>query len=187
MKRHQCPFQQPPVGSSRSVTRSLAPTSSNQQSCEHCAPATTLLLLERSTRQERALSVVRRGRSRTNRVVGERPPCAVAARAEDPLADRRPCMSSKRPELSHLWAIRRSFVSIRRVVQVRLDRRLCASQPVRDLGDRQTLLFTVMAREHGGPASLLDTVCARHRPATITLAVDRYRTCLTFPPGGQGT
>ena len=53
---------------------------------------------------------------------------AVAARAEEPLADRRSCMTSKRPELSLLWAIRRSFLSIRRVAKVRLDRRRRAAE-----------------------------------------------------------
>ena len=50
----------------------------------------------------------------------------------------------------------------------------------------KALLITVMARERGGPAALLDTVCARHRPPTITLVLDCYRTRWTFAPGGRG-
>ena len=78
------------------------------------------------------------------------------------------------------------FVSIRRVVQVRLDGRRRTTETSGDLGDRQALLITLMARERGGPAALLDAVCARHRPATMTLVLDGYRTRWTFAPGEQG-
>ena len=43
-------------------------------------------------------------------------------------------MTSKRPELSLLRAIPRSFVSIRRVVEVRFDGGLGPSEPPGDLG-----------------------------------------------------
>ena len=67
----------------------------------------------------------------------ERQPRAVAATAEELLADRHPCMTSKRPELSLLRAIRRSFVSVRWVVEVRPDRRRRPPEPVSDLPDRE--------------------------------------------------
>ena len=86
-------------------------------------------------------------RNRTNRAVRERRPRAVAARAEETLADRRPCMTSERPELSLLRATRRSFVSIRRVVEVGLDGRRCASQPAGDLRDRGLSCVAVVASE----------------------------------------
>ena len=49
-------------------------------------------------------------------------------------------------------AISRSFVSIGRVVQVRLDRRLCASQPVGDLRDRQVVLLAIVSSKRRGAA-----------------------------------
>ena len=63
-------------------------------------------------------------------------------------------MTSKRPELSLLRAIRRSFVSIRRVVEVRLDRRRRAAQAIRDLPDREPLELAVVTRQRDGPATL---------------------------------
>ena len=56
-------------------------------------------------------------------------------------------MSSKRPELSHLWAIRRSFVSIRGVVEVRFDCRRRATESCSDLGDREPVGFAEVARQ----------------------------------------
>ena len=67
-------------------------------------------------------------------------------------------MTSTRRELSLLRAIRRSFVSIRRVVQIRLDGRRCAAQPARDLGDRQVLLVGIVAREPRRPAALVNAI-----------------------------
>ena len=77
----------------------------------------------------------------------ERQPRAVAATAEELLADRHPCMTSKRPELSLLRAIRRSFVSVRWVVEVRPDRPRRPPEKVRVLPDRQALVVGVVARE----------------------------------------
>ena len=108
----------------------------------------------------------------------ERRPRAVAARAEEPLADRRPCMTSKRPELSLLRAIRRSFVSIRRVVEVRLDRGFCATEPTRDVSDREALLVAVVARERDRPATLVDAVQSHHASDDT---VDRRRQTEDWP------
>src|SRR5437763_12060182 len=55
-------------------------------------------------------------------------------------------------------AICRPFVIVRRVVQVRLDRRLCASQPPGDLRDRQILLLAVVSRKRRGSPSLTNTI-----------------------------
>ena len=55
-------------------------------------------------------------------------------------------------------AIRRSFVSIRRVVQVRLDGRLGAAKSARDLGDRQALLGAMVSGQRSCTPSLLHTV-----------------------------
>ena len=95
----------------------------------------------------------------------ERRPRAVAARAEERLADRGPYITSKRPELSLLRAIRRAFVSIRRVVEVRLDRRGRATKPVRDLGDGQTLGLTEVAGQRDGAATLDHAVIRRRASA----------------------
>ena len=59
------------------------------------------------------------------------------------------------PELaiSCLAGIRRSFVSIRRVVEVRLDRRGRTAQALGDLADRQALKLAVMARQGDRPAT----------------------------------
>jgi hypothetical protein len=66
-------------------------------------------------------------------------------------------MTSKRPELSLLRAIRRSFVSIKWVVEVGLDRRGRAIETVRDLRDRQTLDLAVVVCQSNGPARLNDS------------------------------
>lgn len=57
-------------------------------------------------------------------------------------------MTSKRPELSLLRAIRRSVVSLRRVIEVGLDGRRRASEPLGDLGDRESLRLPVVLCEH---------------------------------------
>jgi hypothetical protein len=92
----------------------------------------------------------------------ERRPRAVGARAEERLADRRPCTTSKRSELSLLRAIGRSFVSLRWVVEVRVDRGFCASEPARDVGDREALLVAVVVCECGCPTALLNAVQSHH-------------------------
>ena len=51
----------------------------------------------------------------------ERRPCAVAARAEESLADRRRCMTRSAQNCRSCGVVRGPFVSIRRVVEVRLD------------------------------------------------------------------
>ena len=61
-------------------------------------------------------------------------------------------------------AIRRPFVSIRRVVEVRLDCRLCATEPACDLGDREALLVAVVAGERYRPTALLNAVQSAHAP-----------------------
>ena len=110
----------------------------------------------------------------------ERRPRAVAARAEERLADRGPYITSKRPELSLLRATRRSFVSIRWVVEVRLDRGRGATETVADLPDREALELTVMTRQGDRPASLENPTrfcsgrLARHTGS-------RYLAHLAFP------
>ena len=71
-------------------------------------------------------------------------------------------MTSKRPELSLLRAIPRSFVSIRRVVEVGLDGGFRASEPAGDLGDREVLLVAVVVCECDRSAALLDAVQSQH-------------------------
>ena len=88
----------------------------------------------------------------------ERRPRAVAARAEERLADRGPYITSKRPELSLLRAIRRSFVSISRVIEVRLDRRRRPAELLGDLRDRQALCLAVMPRQCHRTAALTHPV-----------------------------
>ena len=87
-------------------------------------------------------------------------------------------MTSKRPELSHLWAIHRSFVSIRRVIQVRLDRGRRASQPARDLGGRESLVIAIVTRQRDRPSALLHAINGRHRRR-------RYRSQPTVTAGAQ--
>ena len=62
-----------------------------------------------------------------------------------------------RPALAR-GAIRRSFVSMRRVVQVRLDRRLCAAQPAGDLRDRQVLLLAIVPGKRRGAPTLTNSI-----------------------------
>jgi hypothetical protein len=100
--------------------------------------------------------------------------CVAGCRRHNRGTRRRSAPSPPAP--SHRWGR----------TEVRLDGRRRATETSGDLGDRQALLVTVMARERGGPAALLDTVCARNRPPTITLVPDCYRTRWTFAPGGQG-
>ena len=64
----------------------------------------------------------------------------------------------ERPELWLLRAMRRSFVSIGRVIQIRLDSRLGAAQPASDLGDRQIFLVAIVARELRRAAALTDPI-----------------------------
>ena len=89
-------------------------------------------------------------------------PCSAEARAdfvprEAPYSAR----VASRPALAR-GAIRRSFVSIRRVVEVRLDRGFCATEPTRDVSDREALLVAVVARECDRPTALLDAVQSHH-------------------------
>ena len=67
-----------------------------------------------------------------------------------------------RPALTR-GAIRRSFVSIRRVVQVRLDGGLRASQPTGDLRGRESLVIAIVTRQRSRPSALLHTINSRHR------------------------
>ncbi len=60
-------------------------------------------------------------------------------------------------------AIRRSFVSIRGVVEVSLDGGLCATEPTGDLGDREALLVAVVASERRRPPPLHDTGLDGHQ------------------------
>ncbi len=88
-------------------------------------------------------------------------PRAVAARAEASLCRSTPVHDQERAELSTLRAARRSFVSIRRVVQVRLDRRLGTPQPARDLRDRQVLLLAVVSSKRRGATALDNPITHR--------------------------
>jgi hypothetical protein len=54
--------------------------------------------------------------------------------------------------------VRRSFVSIRRVVEVGFDGRGRAAQPLGDLRDRQALRLTVMPRECDRALALCYTI-----------------------------
>ncbi len=69
------------------------------------------------------------------------------------------------------------FVSVRRVVQVGLHRRFCATQPAGYLGDREALLVAVVARERSSLVPFTHTITRGHRRATIAVAVDGYRRC----------
>ena len=94
---------------------------------------------------------------RTNRAVGTPASCrrsesrGVACRST-------PVHDQERAELSLLRAVRRSFVSMRCVVQVRLDRGFCACEPARDLRDRQLLLVAIVPGQRSCTPSLLHTV-----------------------------
>jgi hypothetical protein len=59
-------------------------------------------------------------------------------------------------------AMRGSFVSVRRVIQVRLDCRRRPSKPPGDLGDREPLLVAVVARERRSPAPFTYTITCGH-------------------------
>jgi hypothetical protein len=59
---------------------------------------------------------------------------------------------------SCLAGIRGSFVSIRRVVEVCLDRGFGAAQPTCDLGDRKALLVAVVPSERAGAPAFLHAV-----------------------------
>ena len=54
------------------------------------------------------------------------------------------------------------FVSMRRVVEVCLDRGFCATEPARDLSDREALFVAVVTRECDRPTALLDAVQSHH-------------------------
>ena len=74
-------------------------------------------------------------------------------------------------------SMRRPFVSIRRVVQVGLHRRFCATQPAGYLRDREALLVAVVARERSSlapfttrsPAAIAgdDSGCSRRLPNAL--------------------
>jgi hypothetical protein len=66
-----------------------------------------------------------------------------------------------RPALAR-GAIRRSFVNITWVVEVRLDRRRRATKPIGDLHDRQTVKLAVVLRQCDRAASLDDPI--EHNP-----------------------
>ena len=71
------------------------------------------------------------------------------------------CRSRSDQERAAPWlllAVRRSFVSVRWVIQVRLDGRLCATQPARDLGDRYAFLVAVVTRELRGATTLTNSI-----------------------------
>ena len=57
-----------------------------------------------------------------------------------------------------MWAIRRSFVSIRRVVEIGLDGRRRASEQPGDLPDRETLRIAVVAGKRRSPAPFMHTI-----------------------------
>ena len=59
--------------------------------------------------------------------------------------------------------VRRSFVSIGRVVEVRLDGGLGPSESPRDLGDREALLVEVVARERRSLAPFTHSITRGHR------------------------
>ena len=69
---------------------------------------------------------------------------------------------------------RRPFVSVRWIVQIRLNRGLRAAQATGDLRDWQTLLIAILARERSCPTTLLNTINARHPRV-------RYRPSPIFP------
>ena len=83
----------------------------------------------------------------------------ITATARPPNAPDPPRRSEPLPELA---TICRSFVSMRRVIQVRLDRRLCAPQAARDLRDRQVLLVAIVAGELRGAAAFTNTSLNSH-------------------------
>ena len=57
-----------------------------------------------------------------------------------------------------LRRVGRPFVSIRRVIQVRLDGCLSATQPASDLGDRQVLLVAIVPGELCSAAAFANTI-----------------------------
>ena len=62
-----------------------------------------------------------------------------------------------------LRVVRRSFVSISRVVQVGLDGGVGPSEPSGDFGDREALLVAVVARERSSFAPFTHTITRGHR------------------------
>ena len=70
------------------------------------------------------------------------------------------------------------FVSVRRVVQVRLDRGLRAPQSTDDLREWQALLIAIVARERSRRTTLLNTINAIHRRG-------KYRTSPIIPAGDR--
>jgi hypothetical protein len=101
-------------------------------------------------------------RTRTNRAVGTPASCrrsesrGVACRSTS-------VHDQERPELSLLRAVCRSFVSIRRVVEVGLDRRRRAAETLGDLGDREALSLTEVVRKGDRSAAFYDAVIPRRR------------------------
>jgi len=74
--------------------------------------------------------------------------------------------------------------SLRRVVEISLDGGFCATEPTRDVSDREVLLVAVVARERDRPTTLLDAVQSHHASDDT---VDRRRQCCrsaNFPIGG---
>lgn len=86
-------------------------------------------------------------------------------------------MTSKRPDSGGRFG--RPFVSIRRVIQVRLDSGLGASEPAGDLGDREGLLVAVVTRERRSLTPLKHTINPGHAAQKLAAAVDSYLTSRT--------
>ena len=82
----------------------------------------------------------------------------AVAEGRGAVADQRPCMTNKRPEPSLLPVPRTPFVSLRWVIQVRLDGCLSATQPASDLGDRQVLLVAIVPGELCSAAAFANTI-----------------------------
>ena len=79
---------------------------------------------------------------------------AVAARAEEPLADRRSCIPASAQNCRSCGLSVGLFCSIRRVAEVRLDRRRRAAEASGDLGDREALGLADVARQGNGAAAI---------------------------------
>jgi len=99
-------------------------------------------------------------------------------------------MTSKRPALSLLRAIRRSFVSIRRVVEIGLRGVLCAPQAANDLGDRQARAVAIVAGKRRGARlrcinSIADLVAPR-RPWFLLPQGYEFRPKQGQPRGRDG-
>ena len=84
------------------------------------------------------------------------------------------------------------FVSVRRVVQVRLDRRLCASQPAGDLRDRQVFLVAIVVCKRRGTPTLTNSIAhlvpPPRPPLVLSLLAQRtsYRACWTVARAKRG-